>query len=177
MCIRDRWYITGALSLLLCWSLVKILTLRVLWVALGAVATALSALLANLFIGNAKLVPLVPMIVAITALSVILLFDKRDEENREWADVYKRQLWKCHNWGELTLYYFPVKFLESLNPTLRRISITFIHNLMRANGISTILEEDDTDYVLMWLQEDDPQEEEEDTKKRMKLVQSYGRCV
>lgn len=84
-------------------------------------------------------------------------------------------LWKCHNWGELTLYYFPVKFLESLNPTLRRISITFIHNLMRANGISTILEEDDTDYVLMWLQEDDPQEEEEDTKKRMKLVQSYGK--
>ena len=80
-----KWYITGALSLLLCWSLVKILKLRVLWVALGAVATALSALLANLFIGNAKLVPLVPMIVAITALSVILLFDKRDEENREWA--------------------------------------------------------------------------------------------
>ena len=80
-----KWYITGVLSLLLCWSLVKILKLRVLWVALGAVATALSALLANLFIGNAKLVPLVPMIVAITALSVILLFDKRDEENREWA--------------------------------------------------------------------------------------------
>lgn len=84
-------------------------------------------------------------------------------------------LWKCHNWGELTLYYFPVKFLESLNPTLRQISITFIHNLMRANGISTILEEDDTDYVLMLLQEDDPQEEEEETEKRMKLVRSYGK--
>ena len=80
-----KWYITGALSLLLCWSLVKILKLRVLWVVLGAVVTAISALLANLFIGNAKLVPLVPMIVAIAALSVILLFDKRDEENREWA--------------------------------------------------------------------------------------------
>lgn len=80
-----KWYITGALSLLLCWSLVRILKLRVLWVVLGAVVTAISALLANLFIGNAKLVPLVPMIVAITALSVILLFDKHDEENREWA--------------------------------------------------------------------------------------------
>ena len=80
-----KWYITGTLSLLLCLSLVRILKLRVLWVVLGAVATAISALLANLFIGNAKLVPLVPMIVAITALSVILLFDKRDEENREWA--------------------------------------------------------------------------------------------
>lgn len=80
-----KWYIVGVLSLLLCWSLVRILKLRVLWVVLGAVATAVSAFLANLCIGNAKLVPLVPMIVAITALSVILLFDKRDEENREWA--------------------------------------------------------------------------------------------
>ena len=80
-----KWYIVGALSLLLCWSLVRILKLRVLWVVLGAVVTAISALLANLFIGNAKLVPLVPMIVAITALSVILLFDKQHEENREWA--------------------------------------------------------------------------------------------
>lgn len=80
-----KWYITETLSLLLCLSLVRILKLRVQWVVLGAVATAISALLANLFIGNAKLVPLVPMIVAITALSVILLFDKRNEENREWA--------------------------------------------------------------------------------------------
>lgn len=80
-----KWYITGALSLLLCWSLVRILRLRVLWVALGAVATVASVILANLLISNAKLVPLVPMIVAITALSIILLFDKRDEENREWA--------------------------------------------------------------------------------------------
>ena len=85
------------------------------------------------------------------------------------------RLWKSHQWGSYTLYYFPVKFLESLNPTLRRISITFIHNLMRANGISTILEEDDTDYVLMWLQEDNPLEEEEETEKRMKLVWSYGK--
>ena len=80
-----KWYITGTLSLLLCWSLVKILRLSILWVVLGAVATAASALLANLFMDNAKLIPLVPMVVAITALSVILLFDKQDEENREWA--------------------------------------------------------------------------------------------
>lgn len=80
-----KWHIVGALSLLLCWSLVNILKLRTLWVVLGAMATIVSAILANLFIGNAKMIPLVPMIVSITALSVILLFDKRDEENREWA--------------------------------------------------------------------------------------------
>ena len=52
---------------------------------LGAMATAVSVILANLFIDDTKLIPLVPMIVAITALAVILLFDKQDEENREWA--------------------------------------------------------------------------------------------
>jgi hypothetical protein len=66
-----------------------------------------------------------------------------------------------------------MKFVESLNSTLRRISITFIHNLMRANGISTILDEEDTDYIFMWLKEDDPQEEEEETGKRLELVRSY----
>lgn len=80
-----KWYITGGLSLLLCWSLIRILKLRTLWVLLGAVATVVSVILANMFIDSAKLVPLVPMIVSITTLSVILLFDKRDEENREWA--------------------------------------------------------------------------------------------
>lgn len=80
-----KWYITGALALLLCWSLVRILRLRLLWVSLGAVATAVAAILGNLFIENAKLVPLVPMLVAVASLSVILLFDKRDEENRDWA--------------------------------------------------------------------------------------------
>lgn len=80
-----KWYITGALSLLLCESLVKILRLRVRWVVFGAVATGCSALLAPLFIGEAKLVPLVPMLTGITALSVILLSDKGNEENREWA--------------------------------------------------------------------------------------------
>lgn len=81
----NKWYITGGLSLLLCWSLVKILNLRALWIVIGAVATLVSVILANQFITNTKLVPLVPMVIAITALSVILLFDKRDEENKEWA--------------------------------------------------------------------------------------------
>lgn len=80
-----KWYIVGALSLLLCGSLVGILKLHVAQVALGAAATAASALLAHRWIGDAKFVPLVPMIVAIAALSAVLLRDKRNEENQEWA--------------------------------------------------------------------------------------------
>ena len=40
--------------------------------------------------------------------------------------------------SEYTLYYFlPVKFVEELNPTLRRIVITFYHDFMKENGITT----------------------------------------
>ena len=80
-----KWYITGALSIVLCWSLVRILRLRLRWVALGAVATAVSVVLANMFIREEKLVPLIPMLTAIASLALILLFDKRDAENRECA--------------------------------------------------------------------------------------------
>ena len=80
-----KWYIAGIFALMLGWSLVKILRLRVLWVCVGAVLTIASAFLAGAFVSNAKLVPLVPMVVGITLLSVILLFDKGDEENRDWA--------------------------------------------------------------------------------------------
>ena len=45
-------------------------------------ATVVSAILANRFVTDAKLVPLVPMVVAISALSATLFFDKRDEENK-----------------------------------------------------------------------------------------------
>ena len=80
-----KWYITGTLSIVLCWSLVRILRLRLRWVALGAVATVVSVVLANMFIREEKLVPLIPMLTAIASLALILLFDKRDAENREWA--------------------------------------------------------------------------------------------
>lgn len=80
-----KWYFTAEFGLLLCWSLVRVLKLKLTWVAAAAAATLLSAWLAMAFIADAKLVPLVPMIVGITALSVMLLCDKHDAENREWA--------------------------------------------------------------------------------------------
>lgn len=79
-----KWYVVGALSLLLCWSLIRILKLKAVWVLLGAIVTVTSAILSNNLITNEKLVPLVPMIVAIICLSVILLLDKDDAENRDW---------------------------------------------------------------------------------------------
>ena len=79
-----KWYVVGVLSLLLCWSLIRILKLKAVWVLLGAVITVVSTILSNSLIPNEKLVPLVPMIVAIVCLSTILLYDKGDAENRDW---------------------------------------------------------------------------------------------
>ncbi|NCC91641.1 MAG: hypothetical protein EOM01_14965, partial [Spirochaetia bacterium] len=40
---------------------------------------------ASEFISNPRMVPLVPMVVGIAALSLVTLFDRNDEENREWT--------------------------------------------------------------------------------------------
>lgn len=81
-----KWYITAAFALLLCYSLIKILKIKWHWVLMAAAATAFSAFLADYFIENAKLTPLVPMLVAITALSIITLYDKNESgENKEWT--------------------------------------------------------------------------------------------
>ena len=80
-----KWHITGVFALMLCWSLVRILKLRPLWVGVGAVITVVSVFLADALIANVQLVPLVPMVVGIASLSILLLFDKRNEENREWV--------------------------------------------------------------------------------------------
>lgn len=82
------------------------------------------------------------------------------------------RLWKYHRWGSYTLYYFPVKFLESLNPVLRRIAITFIHKLMKANGIGTFLDDYDTDCMFEMLSEDDGGDSR-DWENRLKLLDSY----
>lgn len=72
-----KWYITGFFGLGLVYSMIAILKLKSWQVLLGAVVTALSALL----IGN----PLVSVVVAIAAVSSIALMDKsEDGENREW---------------------------------------------------------------------------------------------
>jgi len=80
-----KWYITGFFSLLLGYSLIRILKIKWQWVLLAAIATTVSALLSSNLIENAKLAPLVPMMVGIAALSIITLLDKKDDENREWT--------------------------------------------------------------------------------------------
>ena len=80
-----KWYITGAFALMLCYSLVKILKIKWQWVLAAAAATVVSVFTANEFIENPVFRPLVPMVVGIISLSVITLFDRNDDDNREWT--------------------------------------------------------------------------------------------
>ena len=83
-------------------------------------------------------------------------------------------VWNTHTWGEYTLYYFPVKFVEELNPTLRRIVITFYHNFMKENGITTINDESDMDWAIDMLTEGCYEDEDaKERRAREKLVKSY----
>ncbi len=80
-----KWHITGFFSLLLAFSLIYILKIKWQWVLLTALVTAASAVLAGVYVDNAKLAPLLPMLVGITGLSLITLKDKTDDDNREWT--------------------------------------------------------------------------------------------
>ncbi len=73
----NKWYITSFFGLLLIYSLIAILKIKWQYVALAAIATAVSA-----FISSS---PLVPMVVAIAGLSIITLTDKKDPDNKEWT--------------------------------------------------------------------------------------------
>lgn len=80
-----KWYITGVFGFFLVFSLIRILKIKWQWVLLAVLATAVSVILANLFITEAKIIPMVPMVVGVAALSIITLFDKKDEGNKEWT--------------------------------------------------------------------------------------------
>lgn len=80
-----KWYITGVFSLFLVYSLIRILKIKWLWVLLAVISTIASIILAKLFITEAKMIPMVPMVVGVAALSIITLFDKKDAGNKEWT--------------------------------------------------------------------------------------------
>jgi len=80
-----KWYITGFFSLVLAYSLIRILKIKWQWVLGAVIATVISIFLANNFIENVKIRPMVPMLVGIISLSVITLSDKNDEDNPAWT--------------------------------------------------------------------------------------------
>jgi uncharacterized membrane protein YraQ (UPF0718 family) len=71
-----KWWITGFFSMVLAYSLIRILKIKWQWVLGAFLVTVASVILSNNLIDSDKLRPLVPMLVGIIALSVITIFDK-----------------------------------------------------------------------------------------------------
>lgn len=82
-------------------------------------------------------------------------------------------LWKTHQWGKYTLYWFPVKFVEKLPSQLRRIIISFLHQLIRSNGLATMNNEYDSEMVLDWIEEMSYERGKKEVDKIHALVKSY----
>jgi len=80
-----KWWITGFFSLVLGYSLIKILKIKWQWVLGAVIVVIASVILSNNLIESDKLRPLVPMLVGIIALSVVTILDKVDEENKAWT--------------------------------------------------------------------------------------------
>lgn len=82
-------------------------------------------------------------------------------------------LWKYHPWGDYTFYWLPVKFIESLNPRLKKIAVSFIHCFMHSNHMTMTNEACDVEWVLEWAKESISECDPEDRKRNLKLINSY----
>jgi hypothetical protein len=79
-----KWWITGFFSIVMGYSLIKILKIKWQWVLGAFLITVVSVILSNNLIESNKLRTLVPMLVGIIALSAITILDKADEDNKAW---------------------------------------------------------------------------------------------
>jgi len=73
----NKWFLTSGASILFCCSLIFILKIRWYLVLLLASITACSALITSS--------PIISVLVGITGLSIITIFDRNNDENREWT--------------------------------------------------------------------------------------------
>lgn len=89
------------------------------------------------------------------------------------ADKLEFTLWKYLPWGDYTFLWLPVKFIEDLNPQLQKIALTFVHNLMQSNGMSTLNDMYDFEWVLEWAKEGLCECEEEDRETNEQIIKSY----
>ncbi len=79
-----KWHITILFSIFLVYSLIFILKIKWHWVTVATIATIISGILSVILVESSTLSPIIPMVVAIASLSILLISDKRNEENKDW---------------------------------------------------------------------------------------------
>lgn len=88
-------------------------------------------------------------------------------------DKLEFTLWKYHTWEDYTFFWLPVKFIEDLSPKLQKIAITFVHDFIHSNGMSTLNAMYDAEWVLEWAKDSISECDEEDRMTNEKLIKSY----
>ncbi|MDR2891275.1 MAG: hypothetical protein LBV18_06780 [Alistipes sp.] len=83
-------------------------------------------------------------------------------------------LWKNYSWGDYYFYWIPVKFVEGLNPQLRRIAISFLHQLMKTNGLDTTNDSYDFEMMHEWYWERSADPAEDDCDRLARLSFDYS---
>lgn len=81
-----KWHLVGMLGLLFCWELIEILRLPAQWVGASAAALLLSLVISMRYAAPA-FVALPPMVVGTGALALMLICDRRNRTNQEWAEA------------------------------------------------------------------------------------------
>lgn len=90
-----------------------------------------------------------------------------------YEDKLQFVLWKYHHWGDYTFYWLPVKFTETLNPRLKKIALSFIHQFMHSNGMITTNKASDVEWILEWAEDSLNETDPCDRKEYKRAIKSY----
>lgn len=82
-------------------------------------------------------------------------------------------IWKYHLWGDYTFYWLPVKFTETLDPKLKKIALSFIHQFMHSNHMITTNEAFDVEWILEWATDSLSECDPSDIKRNKAIIESY----
>lgn len=93
--------------------------------------------------------------------------------------THKGEMFFCiyyyHNWSSNLLLWLEVDFLDKLKGVLKRIAITFLHDFIQSNGIDTLYNAGDAEFIIENLEENilNGCFEKTEVKEIHKMLHSY----
>lgn len=82
-------------------------------------------------------------------------------------------LWDYYPWGEYSLYWVSVAFVEKLPTPLRRLAISFLHQFRDSMRFDTTNHHEDLDFMFEWRYECVDPDDKEEHKEILELINSY----
>lgn len=108
----------------------------------------------------------------VTEMSRLVADDAKVNVDYDYSKLYFT-LYTPAKWESCTLYWLPVKFMERLTPKLRRIGVSFFHELMCSNGLSTLLDDYDMEMTEEWIRGEIDQLCKKDSQPYLEVLHCY----